>query len=168
MGSLVLLLVVGCGALAADSTAQRPSMLEPTVTIPKSFSLLRTSGASSLYTIDASNTTYDSSPLLLKLEGNHTTIGYDYAALLHEEASDTIQSFLNDLASTVAEQSMIIAFIDYLWEEFLEKHTPSCFLEELDGMQRWDTEHKSGGTLSLIQAALLAILCLLFPYSHAP
>ena len=115
------------------------NMLQPEVVQPTSFQLLRTSSQSALYSIVLPNASvnYAEAPLLLNLRGSRHQIGYDYAALLHQETQETLVSFVNSVIPDKADQGLLFDFVDYLWEAFLVKYTPTQFLEELEGMREW-------------------------------
>ena len=67
------------------------------------------------------------------LKGNHFEIGRAYAGLLANETSETYHTFLNDVF-TATEQLELITFLDFCWSQFLIKHTPQEYLDELKGM----------------------------------
>lgn len=64
----------------------------------------------------------------------------DYASLLHIETSAAFSAFLASVF-TEPEGLLLRTFLDYCWSSFLEKRTPAIFLQELQGMKQWHTEH---------------------------
>ena len=96
-----ILLALGFLGLALPSLAQ-PS-LQPVIVTPTGHTLLRSSNSSTLYQLElppsngTAGTAYDHPPLLLSLKGTRKQIGYDYAALLHAETSESMTSFLSSL-----------------------------------------------------------------------
>jgi hypothetical protein len=84
---------------------------------------------------------YADAPYLLDLHGSRTQIGYDYAALLHDETSATLDAFLNTMVPAKADQVTLFRFIDWLWEHFYKGVVPDAFLEELVGMRSYYATH---------------------------
>jgi hypothetical protein len=126
--SLALLLALSCDAV---------SFVPFEVVAPTGFKLLRRSANSSLFEVQLPTTTrvqYTDLPMVLSLSGSRKQVGYDYAALLHVEASETIGMFLSSLGLTATEQSLLTAFLDFTWDTLLEPHVDQKFLDELAGM----------------------------------
>ena len=112
------------------------------------YSLMRSAGnttaASALYAMG--NTGYAKSPMLLRLKGSRTQIGHDYAMLLHTETSEAFKAFMNSILNSV-DQTLLNLFLDFCWDRFLMKHTPSDFLSELEGMASWHASNPVAGEL---------------------
>jgi hypothetical protein len=109
------------------------------MTVPTGFVVKRKSGNSTLFESvlppNATKIAYTYAPLALRLVGSRKQIGYDYAALMHEEASFTLDTFLAALFPTsAADRALLVAFVDFCWSELLEKNTDAAYLEELAGM----------------------------------
>jgi len=115
--------------------------LPATLVSPSGFNQLRTSGASSLYQIVVPSSS-EPAPFLVKLVGNRTQVGYDYAALLHNETAAMYSSFMSSMFSP-KEQAVLNNFVDYCWSSFLLKHVSQDFQDEIAGMQRYHA--KFGG-----------------------
>ena len=74
-------------------------LLPITILTPSKFVPLQTSSNSTLYSISlAGQTPYSvNPPLFLELRGSRYQIGYDYAALLHDQAAYTLESFVSSV-----------------------------------------------------------------------
>lgn len=151
VASLAWLAVVAAAGAAAPPPGVPVMGNVPRVT-PTDFKLVSTSNASSLYEIvaPALNTTapghaaaYDEAPLLLRLKGSRFQAGYDYSALMHVQADETLRTFANSLFNAT-EQALFFRFIDFLWEKLMLPNTPAEHLEELRGMRAWHAEHPGG------------------------
>merc|ERR1712000_68580 len=137
--TLILLLF---GLQFVSSSAAR--VLNTTKAVPTGYKKLKTSGKSAFYEVELpplpKGMAYDSPPYLLDLHGSRREIGYDYAAMLHEEASYTISSFLESVFPKPQDRLLLVAFFDFCWTEFLgpatKKSAPE-FLEELAGMDEF-------------------------------
>merc|ERR1712000_576605 len=137
--TLILLLF---GLQFVSSSAAR--VLNTTKAVPTGYKKLKTSGKSAFYEVELpplpKGMAYDSPPYLLDLHGSRREIGYDYAAMLHEEASYTISSFLESVFPKPQDRLLLVAFFDFCRTEFLgpatKKSAPE-FLEELAGMDEF-------------------------------
>jgi len=120
---------------------------------PNKFTKLATSGKSALYRVDLPEThiKYDYAPLLLDLHGSRMEIGYDYAALLHEQTEFTFRTFLNSAFPTESEQLILNTFVDYVWDSWLSKNTPQQFLDELEGMRKWYRDNNQSSEMSVAE-----------------
>lgn len=140
--SFVVLMVVGFASFGLCV-----KMLNPEVVIPNGFVKLRSSGESVLYqmTLPASPThqDYANAPYVADLRGSHYQIGYDYAALLHNETSYELFIFQQSLSLNESEQEQLNRFLDWMWKKFLSRHTPQEFLDELTGMHAYHIQHGS-------------------------
>ncbi len=106
--------------------------------------LVRSSGQSKLFHLDG--TGYAVPPMLVKLRGSRTQIGYDYAALLHGESSAAMTAFLESMFSKT-EQEVLLMFLEFCWDRFLVADTPGYFVEELSGMAQYHAAHPTVGEL---------------------
>lgn len=115
-----------------------PLQISPTLVEAPTYTLLRTSNGSKLFSIG--NTGYKKSPMLVSLVGSRYQAGYAYAALLHKENVDAYTSFMSSMFNA-RDQRLLSVFLDFCWLKFLEKHVAQGFKDELRGMQDWHTEH---------------------------
>jgi hypothetical protein len=116
--------------------------LPATLVTPSSFAPLRTSGASSLHQIILPSST-ETPPFLVKLVGTRQQIGYDYAALLHNETISMYASFMGSMFNA-SEQLVLNEFVDYCWTNFLLKHVSQDFQDEITGMKQYHTQFGVG------------------------
>lgn len=127
---LLFLATLACGSSI--------NMLQGNIVSIKGYTKLRSSNASSLYQMNLNGDhSYQWAPLLVDLHGSRRQIGYDYAALLHSEANDTLRSFMADIIRKPSERLLFETFVDYAWKHWLAPHTPAGFHEELAGMDDW-------------------------------
>ncbi len=118
-------------------SALNPPLVSPVLTTPLSYTKLRTSGSSALFTIDLpENASYPVAPYLVELVGSRHQIGYDYAALLHTETITAFSVFANYMWNQT-EQAKLFPFLDWLFDDFLAPNTPQVFLDELEGMRAY-------------------------------
>jgi len=105
------------------------------VIITPTFVFVRSSNNSTLYQSVIDSVEYADPPYVIDLWGTRQQIGFDYAALLHSETSESMTSFLNSVFPDASDQALILKFTDYCWDSFLSQFTPTSFLQELDGMK---------------------------------
>lgn len=116
--------------------------LPTTLVTPSGFTLLRTSGSSSLHQVVLPSST-ETPPFLAKLVGTRKQIGFDYAALLHNETVQMYTAFMSSMFN-VSEQALINRFVDYCWTSFLLKHVSQDFQDEIAGMQQYHAKFGVG------------------------
>lgn len=96
---------------------------------------------------------YEYAPYLVDLQGTHYGIGFDYAALLHNETSFELTTFEGSLGLDDAGAALVNKFIDWLWFQFLLEHVPPQFLDELQGMHDYHVKH---GSTDLVDTDVVA------------
>lgn len=97
------------------------ALVNPNIVQPTGFTKLRTSGQSTLYTIELPSSAhgYQYPPYLLDLQGSRHQIGYDYAALLHDETVTLFTGFIQSLFPSAQDQYLINMFLDYCWDRYV-------------------------------------------------
>jgi hypothetical protein len=145
---MVLFCILITLTLALLVSASNVRVLNTTVVDITAFTKLKSSGKSTLYRITVpplpKGVAYDTPPYLLELHGSRHQIGYDYAALLHDEANYTISTFLESVFPAQDDRLLLTGFFEYCWSAFLEpatRRTAPEFLEELAGMDAWFAQH---------------------------
>jgi hypothetical protein len=136
---MTVLLLSLTAALVSQTIAGVVPFVPFEMTVPSGFTTLRTSGNSTLFeAVLPANATvqqYTWAPLALRLVGSRKQIGHDYAALMHREAAFTLDTFLTTLFPTSpTDRALLLAFVDFCWNELLEKNTDAAYLDELAGM----------------------------------
>uniref|UniRef100_A0A6B2L267 Phospholipase B-like n=1 Tax=Arcella intermedia TaxID=1963864 RepID=A0A6B2L267_9EUKA len=141
-------------AVVALVRSASPPLIKPTVVVPQDFKLLRTSGKSALYEVEIAGAPYQTAPYLLDLRGSRRDVGYDAAALMHNESSTMFGLFMSSMWPSWEDQLLINTFIDYCWSSFLQPNTPPEFLAELQGMKDFYAQNniQDAYTLDLVSS----------------